>query len=111
MTSLGAATVLEPGHLWIHTYGPLAGDLALGIIIDPFSGDDLRRGATFLNPIYQGQHRIMFSIGESRHRVWDRTFQGCLLIGSCEVPRGIVGYWSALTVSYDVVVRRGQLES
>lgn len=110
-TTLGAAAVLELGHLWIHAYWSLTGDPAPRIIIGPFRCDNLSWSAMLLNPVYQGQHGIMLGVGKARYRAWDRTFQGRLLIGTGEVPWGIVGSWTFLTVSYDVNVRREQVES
>lgn len=111
VTTLGAAAILELDHLWVHACRPLAGDPSPRIIVVPFRGDDLVRGAALLNPVHQGQHGIVFGVGETRHRMWDGTFEGCLLVGAGEVPRSIVGFWSALTVSDDVMVRGGQLDS
>lgn len=92
VTNLGAAAILELGHLWVHACRPLAGDPSPRIIVCPFRGDDFGRGATFLNPVHQGQHGIVFGVGEARNRVWDGTFEGCLLVGAGEVPRGIVDF-------------------
>lgn len=100
-TTLRAATILEFCHLWIHARRPLAGNPTPRIIIGPFRGDDLCGGAALLNPIHQGQHGVVIGVGKARNRVWDRPFESCLLVGTSEVPRSIVGPWGALAVSYD----------